>query len=115
MLNIIGGALLAFFAIIGFTETLRSAAEALLKPRGGVRFVLSPGTHDDNVEYRIRSLVFRASALLPSGEWPLVVVVDNGMDAETRKICELLSKELGCVGIFRGEELPGLLGAQMRA
>lgn len=109
MIHVITGALLAFFAIVGFSESLKAAGDFLLRPDGGVKFIVTPGEHDEQVEYRIRSLVFRASSFTRRGSGPLIVVVDTGMDSETRKICELLQKELGCVAICRGDELPSLL------
>ena len=107
MTEIIMGTLVAFFVIIGVTEFFHTMGDFLFKPPSGrVRFFVTSCGHDEQLEYMIRSVAHRAPSFLPADRKPLIIVVDNGMDEETKKICSLLSEELGCVEICRSEELP---------
>lgn len=116
MLQIISGTLLAFFAIIGASELLRAAGDFLLKPKKGrVTFIVTPRGHDEQIEYMIRSVVYKAGAFSSASTKPLVIVIDNGMDEETKKICEILSGELGCVEICKTNELPVVLGENLQS
>lgn len=111
MLQMILGITIAFFAIIGIADLAHGTEEFLLKPRGKrVAYIVSSHGHDEQIEYIVRSLAIRA---VPGQ--PLIVVMDDGMDEETKKICELLRNDLGCVTICTKAEIPALLGGDFQS
>ena len=112
MLEIIIGTFFALLAIIGIVEIWRAAQGAFLMPRDArTTFMIVSEGHDEEIEYHVRSLMFKASELgLKS---PLVVIVDMGMDDETISICRMLERESSCVRICKSQELPGLIGGEV--
>jgi hypothetical protein len=110
MLQIIAGTLLAFFAIVGAAEMFRSLCAFLLRPHGNkVTFLVASRGNDEQIEYIIRSLVFKADILNKVCKSPCIVIIDQGMSDETKKICDILSKELGCIEVCKSNELGSLL------
>lgn len=110
MLQIIAGTLLAFFAIVGAAEMFRSLCTFLLKPRGSnITYLVVSRGNDEQIEYIIRSLVFRAGLLNAVCKSPYIVVIDQNMNDETKKICDILSKELGCIKVCKTNELQAIL------
>ena len=106
MLEVILGAAKSFFAIVGFTEVWNRAKERFLLPGGRhVSFIISLKGHEERIEYTLRTLVFKMRGISDDPE-PMVIVIDLGMDEETKKICEVLAEELGCVRICSSKELP---------
>lgn len=103
--ELIVGTLLAFFAIVGAAEICRAVSEFLYSPRGGrVCCVVSLGGHEEQTEYLLRSLISEARSGPLSRCGPRVVVIDRGMDEETKEICRLLSEECGCIEVCQSGE-----------
>lgn len=106
MPQIIAGTLLAFFAIVGAAEMFRSLCTFFLKPQGNkIAFLVASRESDEQIEYIIRSLVFRAGVLNSVCKTPCIVIIDQGMNEETKKICDILSKEMGCIKVCKSNEL----------
>lgn len=100
MAELITGTILAFLAIVGAAELLRALTDYMLRPsRGKVAFIVAISGHEEQTEYLLRSLIFKARAVSFLYHKPCIIVVDRGMDDETKKICETLADELGCVEI----------------
>ncbi|HEX3027012.1 MAG TPA: hypothetical protein VHR42_07275 [Clostridia bacterium] len=111
MLEIIVGTAVAFFTIVGIVEVSRGVMERLLLPNGEkMIFLIASSGHSESMEYRVRSLVYLAREMHLKS-LPSIVIVDEGMDNETRKICELLASEFECVGICGNGELSSLISA----
>jgi hypothetical protein len=110
MLQIVAGTLLAFFAIVGAAEMFRSLCTFLLRPQENkIAFLVASRGNDEQIEYIMRSLVFRAGVLNAVCKTPCIVIIDQGMNDETKKICDILSKEMGCIEICKSNELTTIL------
>lgn len=109
MVEIILGTLLAFFSIVGMVEVAHSLWELFNNPVEKVTYVIALQGHSEKVEYIVRSIAFKAS-FLRHAKNPVIFVIDEGMDEQTRQICELLAEELNCITICSRGELPSLLG-----
>lgn len=108
MFQIMVGTVISFFAVVGVVEICLSLREAVLRvPAGRVVFMVPVQGGDQSVEYVVRAIFYHARARHYS--LPDIVVLDEGMDAETRAVCEKLAEELGCVRICRRQELPDRL------
>jgi len=110
MLQIIAGTILAFFAIVGAAEMFRSLCAFFLKPRENkFTFIITSRGKDEQIEYIIRSLVFKAGFLNAVCKSPCIIIIDQGMDDETKKICEILNNEMGCIKVCQSKELATIL------
>jgi hypothetical protein len=110
MPEIIAGVLISFFAVIGITEAGRLIKKYLLAPVGKrAAFVVTCAGHDEQIEYYVRSLANQANDLNLGGD-RLIVVVDAGMDTETRAICEKLANDIEGVTICTTGELARIFG-----
>ena len=110
MLEIIIGTALAFFCIVGIAEICHSVKEHFLLPsEEKIAFVITLRGHNERIEYLVRSLVFKGNEL-PTRSAPSILLIDDGMDEETRRICDILARELGCVKICKSCEVPVLIG-----
>lgn len=108
MFQIVVGTVIAFLAIAGVVEIWLNMREAALSvPPGRVVYMVPVQGDDQSVEYVIRAVFYHARA--HHRALPDIVVLDEGMDAETRAVCEKLAEDLGCVRICRRQELPDRL------
>lgn len=106
MLQIVAGTILAFLAIIGAAEMFHSLCRFFLKPKGGkVTFLVTSRGNDEQIEYIIRSLILKAGIVNAVSNNPCIVIIDQGMSEETKKICNILSKEMGCIKVCKSNEL----------
>lgn len=114
MPGIVIGVLISFFAIIGLAETLRGIKNYLLSPKQErAAFVLSCKGHDEQIEYNVRALANQATELRFHGQ-ALIIILDEGMDDETRGICETLARDIEGVTVCRSYELPLLFGGELQ-
>lgn len=114
MPEIIAGVLISFFAVVGFAEVLRCAKKYLLEPVGKrAAFVVTCAGHDEQIEYCVRSLANRANEIACGGD-RLIIVVDAGMDDETRGICERLAHDIDGVTVCKTCELPHMFGEELQ-
>ncbi|CDZ23442.1 hypothetical protein CCDG5_0299 [[Clostridium] cellulosi] len=115
MPEIIAGVLLSFFAIVGVAETVRWIKKFMLAPCAkSPAFVVTCAGHDEQIEYCVRSLADQANELCPCGR-RLIVVVDDGMDEETRSICERLEHDIDGVTVCTRPELPLIFGGELQS
>lgn len=100
MLEIIGTVLLLFFAVLGIAECCRILTGFLLRPegKGKVTMRLQFCGHNEEAEYILRSAIARMRWMNGSEEKE-ILCIDNGMDPETRKICEILAQRYPIVHI----------------
>lgn len=86
-------AVFVLFAIVGIAEVFRVVLFRMLRTKkpGKLYLVLSFQGHDEEAELALRGAIERVKYTM-CGEISLVCV-DCGMDAETRRICEILAKE----------------------
>ncbi|HEX2939009.1 MAG TPA: glycosyltransferase family A protein [Ruminiclostridium sp.] len=114
MPEIIAGVLLSFFAVIGIVELSRCVKNYMLAPCSkSPAFVVTCAGHDEQIEYCVRSLANQAVELCPCGK-RLIVVVDEGMDDETRSICERLEQDIDGVTVCKRLELPRLFSGELQ-
>ncbi len=97
-------------AVIGLADIIRSVSAWILS--GGRRqYILSVipcKGHEENMEYLIKSAYSHLKELYPCKSCR-ILLVDYGIDAETKRSCELLCKELDCVLLCDNEEASALL------
>lgn len=107
MFEIIIGTAFTFFAVVGFAEILRALKVWLYLPAPQEEtFLLTVKGHDETVEYRVRSLICRAGAM--GCRSALLLIVVEGADEETERVCRLLERDEECVRVLGVGELPGL-------
>jgi hypothetical protein len=114
MPEIIVGVLLSFFAVVGMAEIGRCIKKYLLSPavkRAAV--VVTCAGHDEQIEYCVRSLANKANELSLGGD-RLIIVVDAGMDNETRAICDKLESDIDGVTVCKTGELPRIFGGELQ-
>ena len=114
MPEIIAGVLLSFFAVIGIAETGYWLKKYLLTPLiKKTAFVVTCSGHDEQIEYCVRSLANQASEFCRAGE-KLIVIVDAGMDDETRGICEKLEHDIEGVTVCKTGDLNHVIGMELQ-
>jgi hypothetical protein len=114
MPEIIAGVILSFFAVVGIAETGRCIKKYMLASVGEkTAFVVTCAGHDEQIEYCVRSLVNQANELCVGGDRP-IIVVDAGMDDETRAICERLECDIDGVTVCKIDELPHMFGQELQ-
>lgn len=97
--------LVLLLALYGCMELIRRAAMRIMRPsvpHPGL-LVLPLGGHCDDVEYRIRSVVAqtRWTEEAPGG----ILLLDTGMDEETRALAERICLEYPAVRLEKSAEL----------
>lgn len=114
MPEIIAGVILSFFAVVGIAETGRCIKKYMLAAVGEkAAFVVTCSGHDEQIEYCVRSLVNQANDLRLGGD-RLIIVVDAGMDDETREICERLENDIEGVTVCKIDELQYMFSGQLQ-
>ena len=97
--------------IVGFVEVLRLFFQMLLTADAWREsYVIIPiSGHKEDIEYLVRGVLFEEGWKnnLKSCH---ILVVDGGIDEETRAICELLGREYENVRICRPQEVEGIVG-----
>ena len=104
MLEIIGTILLLLFAVLGMAETGRILTAFLLRPKkkGKVSVEVRFCGHNEEAEYILRSAIARMR-WMGGREEKEILCIDEGMDPETRKVCEILARRYPIVHIGRKE------------
>ncbi|MFT8889594.1 MAG: hypothetical protein ABF449_07380 [Ethanoligenens sp.] len=111
MFQMIVGVLIAFFTVIGVTEVVRSGLRYFLTPpEGRVTYMVRVHGRDEGVEYIVRALAFAAREQCAKNV-PVIILIDDDMDAQTRQICDVLAGELGCVQVCKSQEIPRVINA----
>ncbi len=97
---------------LGISELLGMGERWLLRtPKDPAGILILPlSGHVEQAEYKLRALAARCRWEM-GGQDILGIVVDQGMDAETRTICELLCQEFSCLMICAPEEARHYLDA----
>lgn len=114
MPGIIAGVLISFFAIVGLAEVGRGVIKYLLTPKlERAAFIVTCKGHDEQIEYYLRSLANQADEYRFLSQ-PHIVVIDAGMDDETRRICENLARDIDGIAICRTDELPMLFSSELQ-
>lgn len=114
MPGIIAGVLISFFAIVGLAEVGRGIVKYLLTPKpGNGAIIVTCKGHDEQIEYYLRSLANQADEyrFLKKRN---IIVIDAGMDDETRGICESLAHDIDGIAVCKSNELPLLIGGELQ-
>lgn len=113
MPEIAAAVIFTFLAIFGLAELIFRIKEKLFEPvNTHSAIVISCEGHDEEIEYSLRALVNREEDLR-SGE-RLIIVIDKGMDEETRTICQKISEEFGGIEVCKISELPNVFERQLQ-
>ncbi|MCI1964671.1 MAG: hypothetical protein LKJ17_00845 [Oscillospiraceae bacterium] len=98
------------FTILGMVEAFRIFLFWLLKTEKSGKFclILTMTGHDEDAELVLRSACERLR-WMPDRQAELIVV-DCGMDEETRRICELTCFDLPEICLCRPDEVNNILG-----
>lgn len=115
MPELIAGMLLSFFAIVGVVEIGRWIKNYMLAPcaKSPVLIVTCSG-HDEQIEYCIRSIANQANEICRCGK-RFIIVVDEGMDEETRSICERLKHDIDGLTVCRRTDLLRILDPELQS
>lgn len=109
MVEILAGAVLVFFAVLGIAEGWGTLKGYLLTPRDDrATFVVSCRGRDEQIEYFVRSLQARTEDMRFKYA-PLIIVVDMGMDEETKDVCMRLQREIKGLKMCGRHELTTVL------
>lgn len=94
-------AVVLLLALYGCAELIRRLACFVMTPTKGTAgiLVIPVAGHREDIEYIIRSAAVREKWYYRRGTGP-VLLVDMGMDDETRLLAERICKELGNVDIY---------------
>lgn len=112
MFQLITGIVIAFFTVIGVTEVIRNGLRYFLTPsEARVTYVVRVHGRDEGVEYIVRALAFTAREQ-GARNVPIILLIDDDMDAQTRQICDVLAGELDCVRVCKSQEIPLVLNAE---
>ncbi|ADU27987.1 hypothetical protein [Ethanoligenens harbinense] len=112
MFQLIAGITIAFFTVIGITEVFRCGLRYLLTPpEDRVTYVVRVHGRDEGVEYIVRALAFAAREQCARNV-PVIILIDDDMDTQTRQICDVLAGELGCVRVCKSQEIPRVINAE---
>lgn len=105
MFDVIIKLLFVLFAVFGIVEISRLFLFWLLKTEhpGKLFLAVSLCGHNDDVEVVLRSACERAKWMI--GGEAAVLVVDCGMDEETRRICEIACRDMPELRLCRPEDL----------
>lgn len=109
MLEILFKIVFVLFAVLGMVEAFRLFLFWLLKTKnpGKLCLVVSISGHDEDAELVLRSACERIR-WLPDGKTELIVV-DCGMDEETRRICEMACLDLPEIRLCRPDEVSKII------
>lgn len=114
MPGIIAGVLISFFAIVGLAEVGRGVMKYLLTPKpGNGAIIVTCKGHDEQIEYYLRSLANQADEYRFLNR-PHIIVIDAGMDDETRSICESLARDIDGIAICKTNELPMIVSSELQ-
>ena len=99
----------ALFAVLGMVEAFRLFALWLLKTKnpGKLHLIVRMDGHDEEAELVLRSACERVR-WLPGGGAE-VLVIDCGMDEETRRICDMACADLPEVQLCRPDEIEKII------
>lgn len=94
-----------FLALIGVVEVVRALLLAFFPPKKGTNYLLVVPLfgHIEDVEYILRNAALRARLIGGAG-YSSLIVLDCGMDKETKDICAAVCDELGYSFLFTREE-----------
>lgn len=103
--------ILVLLAIIGLTEVFRLLSFRLLraKNRGKLYWVLPFQGHEEEAELSLKNAMEHLR-WLDSMQEKEVLCMDCGMDAETREICRIMSRENPEISVCTPEEVVKILG-----
>lgn len=109
MFQLIIFAIFIFLIILGLVEIMGIIALAFLgmKKRSGAMIIVPISGHDDEAEFLLRSAAMRVK-WMPKICKRKVICLDCGMDAETRQICKIISKDYPFMEIHDIDELEKL-------
>ncbi len=109
MLNLIAKVVFALFAVLGLVEMFRRFLFWLLRTKNPGKFylIVSIRGHEEEAELILRSACERLK-WLPDRHAEMILV-DSGMDQETRKICEMACCDLPEIHFCRPDEMNWLL------
>lgn len=106
MPEIIVGALITFLAIFGASELIFKIKNQLMMSKiKNTAIVVACEGHNEEIEYELKSLAVRSEYLKHSGG-RVIIIVDRGMDDETRAICKKLEKDIDGVEVCKVSDLP---------
>lgn len=103
-------AVLAVLSVIGIADLIRILTDKIL---GGAKkqyllSVIPCKGHEEEIEYLVRSTYSWLSSRCSGGAC-CILLVDCGMDEETREICGLICEQLDCVELCEESELDHVL------
>lgn len=100
---------IAFLSVIGIADLIRMLIEKILNgaQKQYLLSIIPCKGHEEELEYLVRNAYSRLSGLGSSS--CCILLVDCGMDEESRKICEIICEKLDCVELCQENELDCVL------
>lgn len=108
---VIGEAVLVLFAAIGLAAVCWKLADVLLSPdcHGEVMLVLPFRGRVEDAELQLRHFASKYRSLVRREDTGWLICLDNGMDPETRLICERVCDEYPFLNLCTKEQLEKLI------
>lgn len=103
--------LVLLLALYGCTQLIRWLALRLLEPEErdrGLR-ILPVSGHRDDLEFVVRAAAVQRRWAHPLHKPERLLLLDAGMDGETRRVAELLSKDVPGIELWDTEKLEDFL------
>lgn len=99
-----------FLALIGVVEVLRALLLVLFPPKKCVNYLLVVplSGHIEDVEYILRNAAMRARLIGGTG-YSSLIVMDCGLDEETRGICDTVCRDSGYLLVSSCEEFKNIV------
>lgn len=109
MFEILMKTVFVLFAVLGMVEAFRLFLSWLLKTKnpGKLYLIVSMSGHDEEAELVLRSACERVK-WLGGGEAELLLI-DCGMDEETRRLCDFAAGELPELRLCRPDEVEKII------
>ncbi len=106
-----GEILLGVLAVIGLAALCRGLASVLLRPgqTGCVALILPLRGNIPDAEHRLRYMASQFGRLARREDLCSLLCLDDGMEEETRKVCETLCGEFPFMNVCTREQLQKLL------
>lgn len=108
---IIGEVVLVLFAIAGLVAVCYKIADVLLRPDYHVEVMMVLPFHGrvEDIEYQLRHFAAQYRKVVKREDAGWLICLDNGMDPETRIICENVCGEFSFMNLCTKEQLEKLI------
>lgn len=107
----IGELIIVLLAIIGLVVACHKIADGILRPhyKGEITMVLPFRGRVEDIEYRLRYVAGQYQKMTQDTEVGWLICLDEGMEEETRTICEMVCSEYPFMNLCTKAQLQKLI------